>query len=82
MTITTIKLNLETKKALDKYREHKNESYNDIIRKMLYIIKNMREEPELSEEVLREVEAARKRVEAGHFYTEKEANEKFGLSIK
>ena len=38
MNITTIKLDKETKSRLDKLKEHKRETYDEILRKMLGIL--------------------------------------------
>ena len=83
MTITTIKVDNKIKSELDKLRQYKNESYNEIIIKMLKIVKYIEEDKtELSEEIIREIEKAREEIRRSDFYTEKEVNEKFGMSIK
>jgi hypothetical protein len=79
MATTTIKLNLITKQNLDQYREHKNESYDDVLKKLLYIIKKVKKEPELSKETILEIEKARKRIKSGHYYTEEEAKNRLGF---
>ncbi len=40
MTATTIKIHKETKAEIDKYREYKNESYDELLRKIVYIVKS------------------------------------------
>ncbi len=45
MDITTIKLQRETKERIDKLRENRNESYDDILRKILYVLNTTREDP-------------------------------------
>jgi len=74
MDATTIKINLDTKHQLDKFREHKRESYDELIRKMIYIVKKVKTQPELSKDAVIAIENARKRIKAGNFVTsEKEA---------
>ena len=79
MSSTTIKLYIETKMELDKFREFKNESYDEVIRKMIYIAKNVEEHPELSRETIRAIEQARERMRRGMFVTEEEAKKRLGV---
>jgi hypothetical protein len=60
--ITTIKLLEETKIRLEKLREHKRESYDDILRKMLYVLNTAREEPEKAKKILEKIDELRKRM--------------------
>jgi hypothetical protein len=77
--VTTIKLKEQTKKELDTFREYKNETYDEIVRKILYIAKNVGKNPQLSEKTIREIEEARQRIREGNFYTEEEVREILGL---
>ena len=79
MDATTIKLHTDTKHELDQLREYKNESYDEVIRKIIYIIKNLKTHPELSKEVISAIEKARKRIRAGNFITEEEAKKRLGF---
>ncbi len=76
---TTIKLKRKTKHELDKFREHKNETYDEIVRKLVYIAQNLEKNPELSEKTILEIEKARERIKKGDFYTEEEIQEILGL---
>ena len=76
---TTIRLNVQTKKELDKFKQYKNESYNELIRKLIYIAKLCENEPKLSQKTIREIKEARERVKKGEFYTEEEAKKILGL---
>jgi len=60
--ITTIKLLDETKIRLEKLREHKRESYDDILRKMLYVLNTIREEPEKARKILEKIDELRNRM--------------------
>lgn len=71
MTSTTIKLDFDTKRELDSFREYKNESYNEVVCKLLYIAKKLKENPELSEETIAAIDAARARIKKGNFVSEK-----------
>jgi hypothetical protein len=59
--ITTIKLLEETKQRIEKLREHKRESYDDIIKKILYVLNATREEPEKGKRILERISELRKR---------------------
>ena len=51
-----------------------------MLRKLLYIIKSIKKDPELSKEAIQAIEDARKRMNKGHYYTEKEAKKILGLA--
>jgi len=55
METTTIKLYKDTKTQLDLYREYKNESYDEVIKKMIYIIKTIKTEPWRGKETLKAI---------------------------
>lgn len=79
MSTTTIKIYKETKAEIDQFREYKNESYDEVIKKLIYIVKKLKKEPELSKETINAIEAARERIKKGHFVTEEEARKRLGL---
>lgn len=79
MQSTTIKINMDTKHQIDQFREYKRESYDDLIRKMIYILKKVKTQPELSKEAILAIENARKRIKAGDFITEDEARKRLGF---
>lgn len=76
---TTIRLNTETKTELDRFRQYKNESYNELIRKLIYIAKICEKQPKLSQKTIQEIKEARERIKKGEFYTEAEAKKLLGL---
>jgi predicted transcriptional regulator len=76
---TTVKLHEDTKHQLDKFREYKNETYDEVIKKVVFIAKMCKKQPELSKETIEAIEAARKRLKAGKFLTEEEARKRLGL---
>lgn len=79
MVTTTIKLYTETKSELDLFREYKNESYDEVIKKLIYIANTCKTEPWRSKETLRSIELSRDRIKRGNFLSEEEANKKMGL---
>ena len=79
MVATTIKVHQETKQELDRFREYRNESYDEVIKKMIYITKTAKTQPELSKEAIEGIEKARKRMKQGKFISEKEAKKRLGF---
>ncbi len=79
METTTIKIHSKTKAQLDTFREYMNESYDEVITKLVYIAKHLKLEPKLSKDTIEMIEKARARVKAGHYYTEEEARKALGL---
>ncbi|HWR27197.1 MAG TPA: hypothetical protein VN377_02045 [Candidatus Thermoplasmatota archaeon] len=79
MTSTTIKIQNDTKSQIDQYREYKNESYDEVIKKLIFIVKNLNQEPELSKETIIAIESARERIKKGHFVSEEVAKHRLGL---
>ena len=76
---TTIKIHEDTKQELDLFREYRNESYDEVIRKVVIIAKTCKTEPELSKEAVEAIEKARERIKKGKFLTESEARKRLGL---
>ena len=76
---TTIRLNINTKQELDNFKQYKNESYNELIRKLIYIAKLCENEPKLSQKTIQDIKDARERIKKGDFYTEEEAKKILGL---
>ena len=79
MEATTIKVYGDTKLQLDAFREYKNESYDELIKKLVFIAKKLKKQPELSRETVLAIENARKRIRAGNFITEEEAKKRLGF---
>jgi len=79
MNTTTIKLYEDTKSALDTFREYKNESYDEVIRKVIYVARIAKTKPQLSKETVEAIEAARARLKKGNFVSEEEAKKRLGL---
>ena len=79
MNNTTVKIYEDTKNQLDQFREYKNESYDEVIKKVIFIAKTSKTEPKLSRETIEAIEKARERIKKGNFLTEKEARKRLGL---
>ena len=79
MNNTTIKIYENTKNQLDQFREYKNESYDEVIKKVIFIVNKIKTEPKLSRETVEAIEKARERIKEGKFLTEAEAKKRLGL---
>jgi len=79
MEATTIKIHKDTKKQIDQFREHGSETYDEVLKKLVFIAKTCEKEPELSQETVIAIEKARERIKKGRFLTEEEARKKLGL---
>ena len=79
MQVTTIKISQNTKSELDQFREYKNESYDELVRKLIFVAKKVAKEPELSRETIEAIEKAGERIRKGNFITEAEAKKRLGL---
>jgi len=79
MGSTTVKICEDTKHELDQFREYKNESYDEVIKKVVFIAKTSKTEPKLSKETIKAIEKARERIKKGDFLTEAEAKKRLGL---
>jgi len=60
-SITTIKLEQQTKQRLEKLKETNRETYDDILRKMLYILSIVKIDPDKAQDILENIDEARKR---------------------
>ncbi len=76
---TTIRLNPRTKEELDQFRQYKNESYDELVRKLIHLARMAEKEPKLSQKVILEIKKARERIKKGEFYTEEEVKKILGL---
>ena len=76
---TTIKVREDTKEELDRFRECSSESYDEVIRKVIFVAKTSKTQPKLSRETIKAIEKARERMKKGKFLTEDEAKKRLGL---
>ena len=79
MDATTIKIHENTKQDLDQFREYKNESYDEVIKKVMFIVKTSKTNPKLSKETIEAIQKARARIKKGKFISEEEARKRLGL---
>ena len=80
MQQTTIKLNTTTKAELDKFKQYENESYDELVRKLVRIVWMCKKQPSLSQKTIMDIEEARAQIKKGEFYTEEEAKKILGIN--
>ncbi len=73
MTITTIQIKEETKKALQSMKMHPRETFEEVIERLIEDLS------ELNEETKREIEEARREIEEGKFVTHEQLKKDLGL---
>jgi hypothetical protein len=61
--ITTIKVESETKERLERLKEHKRETYNEVIKKILYILNQIRKDPISANRILGKIDSNIRRKE-------------------
>ena len=76
---TTIRIKPNTKEELDSFRQYKNESYDELVRKLVYLAKMCEKDPKLSQKSIQEIKEAREKIKKGKFYAEEEAKKILGL---
>ncbi len=79
MDICSIRLHKETKSHLDKYREYRNESYDEVVMKIVGIADECKKEPKLARDTIERIEKARQRIKAGDYLNENAARKRLGL---
>ena len=54
---TTIKLDGETKERLDHLKEHERETYDQVIKKVLYVLNEIRKDPTSGNKILGKIDS-------------------------
>ncbi|MBW2975583.1 hypothetical protein KY366_07725 [Candidatus Woesearchaeota archaeon] len=80
--LTSIQIEKSTLNKLKDFREYRRETYDELINRLMEIMTVLsRKEPELKEEVLQEIEEARKEVREGKGISTKQLIRELGLKI-
>ena len=66
-SITTIKLHRETKNRLDRLKEFNKETYDEVLRKLLFILTVSKKNPEKSRKMLAKID---NKIKSNKKYTE------------
>lgn len=65
---TTIKITKETKERIDKLKEFSRETYDEVIRKLLFILNITKKDPEKAQKILDKIDSSIKRKEGYEIY--------------
>lgn len=80
--LTSIQIEKSTLSRLKKFKEYKRETYDELISRLMKIIAALsRKEPELREEIIEEIEEARKEMRDGKGISTKQLIKELGLEI-
>ncbi|MEK6914628.1 MAG: hypothetical protein AABW83_03170 [Nanoarchaeota archaeon] len=72
-SITTIKIHKETKERLDKLKESSRETYEEILKKILFILNTSRKNPERARSLMNKIDLS---IKNNKGYTEVYSDEK------
>ncbi|MFH0737449.1 MAG: hypothetical protein V1827_02035 [Candidatus Micrarchaeota archaeon] len=76
---TTVLLHKETKQRLEEMKEYAKESYDEVINKLITIVRLVKDEGKLSPETLKDIEEAREQIKKGRGMSTKALMEKLGI---
>ncbi len=79
MAETTVRLNVETKRELDSFREYRGESYDELIRKISFIAKQSSKNPSEAKDSMKSIESTREKVKTSGRYSEKDIKKILGV---
>lgn len=80
--LTSIQIEKSTLSKLKSFKEYRRETYDELINKLMKIIEALsKREPELKEEVIQEIEEARKDIREGKGISTKQLVRELGLKI-
>ena len=79
MEYTTVLVHKETKERLENMKEYAKESYDELINKLITLVKMMEEEGTLSDKTLKEIVQAREQIKQGKGMSTKELMAKIGI---
>ena len=58
---TTVKLEKETKERLEKLKEHKRETFDELVKKILRVLNIVKADPDKARSILEDIDRTRKR---------------------
>jgi len=61
--ITTIKIHKKTKERLDRLKEHERETYEQVLRKILFILNISKKNPEKAQKIFKKIDTVIKQRE-------------------
>lgn len=75
---TSIQIEKEIKKRLDKLKNHPRETYNEVLARMIHVISQQNKE-ELSRQTIKNIEKSLAEIKAGKVSSHKDVKQRLGL---
>ena len=80
--LTSIQIHKSTLDRLKGFKEYQRETYDELINKLMKIVEFIsKKEPELKEEIMEEIEEARKEIREGKGISTKQLIKEMGIEI-
>ncbi len=81
METTTIQISNKTRRKLNEIKDYSRETYDEVINKLVSIFEALSREPELKEEILTEIEQARREIKEGRGISTKNLLKELGVNL-
>ncbi len=75
---TSIQVEKETKKRLDKFKNHPRETYNEVLSRMIHMLSQQNKE-ELSQQTIKNIRKSLNDIEKGKVYSLEQVEQELGL---
>ena len=75
---TSIQVEKEIKKRLDKFKNHPRETYNEVLSRMIYMLSQQNKE-ELSQQTIKNIRKSLNDIEKGKVYSLEQVEKELGL---
>jgi len=75
---TSIQIEKEIKKRLDKFKNHPRETYNEVIARMIHVMSQQNKE-ELSQQTIKNLKKSLNDIEKGKVYSLEQVEKELGL---
>ena len=79
--LTTIQIQKKTKAELEGLKEYRRETFDELVSKLVKIVKILEKEPELKQEVIEEMNLAEEQLKKGKGISTKELAKRLGVSL-
>lgn len=80
--LTSIQINKKTLNKLKEFKDYKRETYDELLNKLMIVMEFIsKKEPELKEEVIKEIEEARKEIKEGKGISTNQIIRELGIKI-
>jgi len=80
--LTSIQINKSTLNRLKNFKDYRRETYDELLNKLMKIVEVIsKKEPELKEEVINDIEEARREIKEGKGISTKQLIRELGIKI-